>query len=581
MSDKRNISSRFATGTNAGSADRIDWDHLRITPGTEQDNVRTTQEMPAPEQAPTLEKPALQGTDSVSDIGSQLMLDNSLPLFVASPNGALLHANELYRELAKRTEDLPEFVPNSANVRLPNDVRQGIEEVIAREDGTLNDRTLTVDGEDRQVRFRYFPVRDGNSNIVAIGAYLTDITSQVGRLRQLSAGQRRFQDFARSSSDWFWEVDREFRVLVLSERFTSVAGHPAAAFLGRRLDDVGEIAENLDGQAPMAEAVKRRAPFRDQLLNFVTADEEILQFHLSGVPIFDTNGGEFKGYRGAGEDVTEKYLRERESREIRANLESTLSELTHKNLQLDIASAQAESALRAKNEFLASMSHELKTPLNAIIGFSEAMQMQVFGELNEKYVEYSKDIVGAGRHLLGLINDILEGAVVDSGGIDLKFEDTPLDNVIKQATNMVRIRAEEKQVDIASTSVETGHLINVEPRRATQIFANLLTNAIKFTPEQGKIGIEISPHGKDQVAVTVWDTGIGIPKDQQEKIFEKFQQVTDTIYTRAMEGTGLGLHISRELARRMGGDISVSSKPGEGSRFTVVLSLVTPEEGRA
>src|SRR5690606_3253572 len=113
--------------------------------------------------------------------------------------------------------------------------------------------------------------------------------------------------------------------------------------------------------------------------------------------------------------------------------------------------------------------------------------------------------------------------------------------------------------------------VTVDVRRATQVFVNLFSNAVKFTPERGQIGIEVAPTDDERLAVTIWDTGIGIPLDKQEILFEKFQQVNDDIYSRKQEGTGLGLHISRELARLMGGDITLSSVPGEGSRFTVTL----------
>ncbi|MCK5425769.1 MAG: hypothetical protein KAI89_10370, partial [Emcibacter sp.] len=136
------------------------------------------------------------------------------------------------------------------------------------------------------------------------------------------------------------------------------------------------------------------------------AEEENIYMHLSGVPIFESTTGEFMGYRGAGTDVTHNYKARQETITAKKNLEHTLEELTNKNIQLDMASAESEAALGAKGEFLAAMSHELRTPLNAIIGFAEAMKLEVFGDLNPQYVSYSQDIMSAGEHLLELINDV-------------------------------------------------------------------------------------------------------------------------------------------------------------------------------
>ena len=292
------------------------------------------------------------------------------------------------------------------------------------------------------------------------------------------------------------------------------------------------------------------------------------------MPVFERQSGDFRGYRGVGMDVTARYKQAAEADDIRRNLESLLKELTRKNMALDDATEQATSALRAKNEFLAAMSHELRTPLNAIIGFAEAFEAETFGSLERAYVDYASDIRKSGQHLLGLINDILDVAVIESGGLSLNVDEQDLDQLLTKAVHMNIDVARNKGLNVDALHQTTGLCVKVDDRRTTQILVNLLSNAIKFTPEGGSIGIDVKANdAAQQVAVTVWDTGIGISEDHVEHVFEKFHQVTEHIYSRSQEGTGLGLHISRELARKMNGDIALDSKLGEGSRFTVTLPL--------
>nr|WP_276515125.1 HAMP domain-containing sensor histidine kinase [Pseudemcibacter aquimaris] len=319
--------------------------------------------------------------------------------------------------------------------------------------------------------------------------------------------------------------------------------------------------------------MNKNAPFRDQLLVIKDQDDEDVYVYLSGVPLFDVKSGEFQGFRGAGTDVTENRKAKIEAETVQETLIDTLHELKGKRAQLDVATKQAEEAIEAKGDFLAAMSHELRTPLNAIIGFAETMTMQAFGELNDQYISYSNDIMNAGRHLLHLINDILDVAVLESGKIQLETEDVSLNDVINGARNMVAIKAESKEIDISEVSLNEEVDICVDARRVTQIFVNLLSNAVKFTPEGGSVGVKTRVFEEGIIGVTVWDTGIGIAPDQQELVFEKFHQDRGHIYARKEEGTGLGLHISKHLAKQMGGDVVLKSKVGEGSEFTVLLPL--------
>jgi signal transduction histidine kinase len=197
--------------------------------------------------------------------------------------------------------------------------------------------------------------------------------------------------------------------------------------------------------------------------------------------------------------------------------------------------------------------------------------MKMFGDLNDRYAGYADDIVSAGRHLLALINDVLDVSVIDSGKLSMMIEVLDLEDLLRKALNLVIARAKKKSIDTDAVRLDDALLIKADSVRAIQILVNLLSNAVKFTEEGGKVGVETDTSRPGMVALTVWDTGIGIDESQHEAVFEKFRRIDENVFARKEEGTGLGLHISRQLAREMGGDLTLTSKPGEGSRFTVTF----------
>ena len=227
--------------------------------------------------------------------------------------------------------------------------------------------------------------------------------------------------------------------------------------------------------------------------------------------------------------------------------------------------------MTAKTEFLGKMSYELRTPLNAIIGFSEISERKMFGELDEHYLSYFQDIKGAAYHLLHIINDILDAVHLESPSLQLFPDTIDVGELIAQARSYVAVRAEDADLDISELTCPAGVFVEADPDRTRQILVNLLNNAVKFTKSGGSVGITVLDAPGDFVDVTVWDTGSGIQRDQQDRIFDSLHQVGAGVMNNPRDGTGLGLTISRQLARMMGGDVTVESEPGEGSRFTVLL----------
>jgi len=225
-----------------------------------------------------------------------------------------------------------------------------------------------------------------------------------------------------------------------------------------------------------------------------------------------------------------------------------------------------ETASRHKSEFLASMSHELRTPLNAIIGFSEVLLDELFGEVNERQTLYLNDILNSGRHLLSLINDILDLSKIEAGKMELEPSTFSLPGVLEAGITMVRERATNHRISLALDVAAGVDAVEADERKVKQVIFNLLSNAVKFTPDGGRIDVAARCNGAS-VEVAVHDTGIGIDPADQERIFEDFQQVG------LREGTGLGLALARSFITLHGGRLWVESEPGLGSTFTFTLPL--------
>ena len=254
---------------------------------------------------------------------------------------------------------------------------------------------------------------------------------------------------------------------------------------------------------------------------------------------------------------------------------ATQSALAIQNARLfrEIAdkSRQLEAASRHKSEFLANMSHELRTPLNAILGFSEVLAERMFGEVNEKQAEYLQDILSSGRHLLSLINDILDLSKVEAGRLELELGRFHLPTALDNALTLVRERATRHGITLTQTVDERVGDIVADERKVKQILLNLLSNAVKFTPEGGRVGLTATA-ADGVITIAVSDTGIGIAPEDQAAIFEEFRQVGRDD-ARKQEGTGLGLTLAKKFVELHGGRIWVQSQVGQGSTFSFTLPV--------
>ena len=377
----------------------------------------------------------------------------------------------------------------------------------------------------------------------------------------LRDSEARFRDFARTSSDWFWETDEQHRFTFVSDEIRLFGQDPSDRIGRKRRELAPDLPEDMRRWEEHYAALDRHEPFRNFIYARNVGGGPERMVSISGNPIFDASG-RFLGYRGTTRDVTEEILAERGLRE---------------------AKTAAEAANRAKSQFLANMSHELRTPLNAVLGFSEMLAQRLVGPLGEKQVEYVDIIYRSGSHLHDIINDILDLAKVDAGKLDLNLEDG-VDScaILKACVALMQERANAGGLRLSVDVEPTLPALVADPMRLKQILLNLLSNAVKFTDPGGSVVITVRQIGSDTIAFEVRDTGVGMSEDEIKIALEPFGQV-DAGFSRRHQGTGLGLPLASRLAELHGGSFHIESHKGQGTTATLTLPVsgTTPDMSMA
>lgn len=392
-----------------------------------------------------------------------------------------------------------------------------------------------------------------------------DLTAQGENARSSVREHMRFRELLEAAPDAIIEVDHEGRIVLLNKVTEQLFGYSRAELSGQLVELLipegarsGHHAHRTQywsqpSTRPMGSGLRLEGQRKD-------GSTFPVEISLSPVQFED-------GFRVSAiiRDVSERRRAEEELRSVQA---AHTEELSAKNHELASRNEEVERANGRKDEFLSGMSHELRTPLHTIIGFTELLEEELEGSLNEKQHRFVRYIHKDSQHLLALINDVLDLSKIESGRLDLQFEQFSLIEALEETVSSMRQRGAMKSIEIETIAPESPD-VYADRLRFRQILYNLLNNAVKFTPQGGRVTVEVVVD-RDHVAISVSDTGIGIPLDKQAAVFDRFYQVGQR-QAGGQEGTGLGLAITQRLVEAHGGSIHLKSELGKGSRFTFTI----------
>lgn len=466
------------------------------------------------------------------------------PLVTISPDGKITDVNratELVTGIPRQRligTDFSDYFTESERAR------EGYQQVFSQ--GFVKDYPLVIrhsSGRITDVLYNASVYKDDGGNVLGVFAAARDVTER----KMAEELQRASSAYARSlieaSLDPLVTISLQGKITDVNDASVQATGVPREQLIGTDFADYCTEPENA------------RAGYQKVFSDGLVRDYALAIRHTSGritdvlynASVYRDDKGKVLGAYAAARDVTE-----------RKRFERSLQE-----------------ASRMKSEFLANMSHELRTPLNGIIGFSEFLVDGKPGTLNPKQKEYLGDILASGRHLLQLINDVLDLAKVESGKMVMNPERFSLLRAIDEVSAVAKPMAQKKKVQVAVEVSPQLDFVSLDQQKFKQVLYNLLSNAIKFSDEQGKVQIRAWPHSVGFFSLAITDSGIGIKPEDLNRLFREFEQL-ESGAARRYEGTGLGLALTRKIVELQGGVISVESKVGSGSTFTITLPLSLP-----
>ncbi len=381
-----------------------------------------------------------------------------------------------------------------------------------------------------------------------------DMLDSVYKARQeLLTSERRASDFANVSSDWFWEMDADLRYTSITGNFEKITGYEVDEVIGTKRWNFSNAQDTPEKwEKHKADLIARR-PFKDFEYTVVFGNNEKLQVSVSGVPVYD-NDGQFVGYRGSAKNITERINNKRE---------------------LEKAKEKAETANRAKSEFLASMSHELRTPLNAVLGFGQMLQLNPKDDLSTTQNEYVENILTGGNHLLKLINEILDLSQIEADQASIYLTEIDAEEIIKSCIVQILPSCEARGIKIINRiKASSDDFLRTDQMRFKQIIINLLSNAVKYNKDSGTITVDYQKTKEGFLHISIADTGVGIAERNHANIFNMFQRLGSHSGV-AREGNGIGLAICKLLTEQLAGRIDFESEIGKGTTFWIELPLAS------
>ncbi len=480
---------------------------------------------------------APSGESTLPEHLSQSLLDLGPPLAVRDATGGFAFTNAAFREIAAPLAAAGAWVTTEDLVAAIDTMGSPFHQEVR----------LELDGRSRFFLAAHDILHAGEDGRVLVISRYSPSDGLGERLRELELSHERLQDLSRLTSDVVWECDADLNFTFVSPRVMDLLGHHPRELVGRTWDALAENAE------PLVDTLKdplKRAPFRGFEVHLLDKDGGDHLFLVHGLPVYGRRDGAFMGFRGTAQDI---------------------SDLVAQESALRYAAEAAETANRAKSEFLANMSHELRTPLNAIIGFTELMATQKFGPIGcERYKGYLSNVLESARHLLSVITEILDVAKIEAGKLELIEQEVDPAALIRAALRMMPETAERHGIDLVERLPASPVTLWADESKLKQVLLNLLSNALKFTPEGGRVECIAQKNPDGSFRFQVRDTGIGIDPADIQTALAPFGQV-DSRLNRKYGGTGLGLPLSRALAEAHDGTLQLDSTPGEGTTVTLWL----------
>ncbi|MFO8132444.1 MAG: ATP-binding protein [Thermoplasmatota archaeon] len=390
------------------------------------------------------------------------------------------------------------------------------------------------------------------------------------KTEELRRSEEQFRGIFENAVVGIYKTTADGRILMANPFLADLLGFDSIEALKQRnLKDLDHYGPGYDRQQ-FIEQIERRGAYIGESA-WRRRDGSTIWVRESAVAIRNENG-ETLYYEGVVEDITERKEAEQELREHRRHLEEKVEERTRELQQLNEQLQQANEHLQEldqlKSMFIASMSHELRTPLNSIIGFTGVLLQGLAGELNEEQRKQLKMVQNSSRHLLALINDVIDISKIEADKVEVDIEEFDLAEVVGEVAESFAITAEDSDVAL-TVDVPDELPVTSDRRRVKQVIMNYVNNAFKFT-EEGKITVT-ARKTEDMAEIAVRDTGIGIPEQEMDNLFQAFSQIRQQ--GNAQEGTGLGLYLSKKIARLLGGSVAAESTPGDGSTFILRVPL--------
>jgi len=436
-------------------------------------------------------------------------------------------------------EDIELTIKNLNNLVNGNSDLYSLEKRYKKKDGSIFWGNLSVSS-----------IRNHKGEFKAIIGIIVDITSSEQAERLLEESEKKYRELVENANSIIAKFDKDGKIISMNEFGLKFFGYDEQELIGKswaetilpKVESNGRILENL-----AAEIIKEPDKYAISINENIKKNGERIWVYWNNKPIYDK--GDLAGILSVGTDITDR-------KKAEENLYN--------------ANKQLEEADRLKSIFLSSMSHELRTPLNSIIGFTGILLQGLAGDLNDEQIKQLSIVKKSSQHLLSLINDILDISKIEAGKIELNCEYFDLKELMEEVILTFDTMAKDKNLKIEKTMPENISLYN-DKRRFKQIIINLVSNAIKYTNE-GSVKIMVKILDKKDLEIKIIDTGVGIKKEDLNRIFEPFQQLDDKL-TKKVEGTGLGLHLVKKLLSLMNGNISLESEYEKGSAFTITIPI--------